>query len=123
MIRIIDFMFHEHSMETPEQYDAWTPEEPAEFDEWVKVLVGIKDGEGHWFQIHVCTYASMSNLKDKHYLFPIPYWESVDSLIRKLDKFILDTLPENLNLDNEHDYGIAMQNLSRYWGWEYGEYK
>jgi len=84
MIRITDLLFYEHTMDTPEQYESWAPEDSAEFEEWIKVLVGLKDGEGHWFQVHVCTYASMSNIKEKIYLFPIPYWESVDSLIEKV---------------------------------------
>ena len=120
MLRITEFLFNDHIMDSPEQYENWKPEDPSEVDEWIKVLVGQSDGEGHWFQVHLCTYAVMANIKEKSSLFPIPYWESVDSLITKLDKFIINTLPDNLDLDNENDYGVAMQNLGKYWSWEYG---
>jgi len=122
MLRVTDFMFNDHALESAAEYDSWQPEDPCYLDEWVKVLVGQEDGEGHWFQVHLCTHASISRIDKKEYLFPVSYWESIDDLIVKLDKYIFDTLPNNLNLENENDYGLAMQNLSKHWHWEYANY-
>ncbi len=122
MLHVTDFLFNDHCMESPEEYDNWEPENPADVDEWIKILVGQREGEGHWFQVHVCTYHAMSSVIDKRYMFPIEYWVSVDDLIDKLDKFISDTLKADLDLENDLDYGIAMENLSKYWLWEYAKY-
>ena len=121
MLRVTDFLFNDHAMESPDQYDSWSPKDPDSFEEWVQVLVGQEDGEGHWFQIHVCSFSTISHIS-KEYLFPIPYWENVDSLIKKLDKFIENTLPDSLNLNDEYHYGLAMENLAKYWCWEYQGY-
>ncbi len=118
-LRVTDFFFNEN---ITEEYESWMPDDPAYVDEWVKVLVGIKEGEGHWFQIHICTFKSMVYSKNKEFIFAIPYWESIENLIAQLDKFILDTLPDNLDLNQDSDYGIAMENLSKYWLWEYERY-
>jgi len=121
MLRVTDFMFNDHTIDSYKGYEVWTPEDAENLNEWVQVLVGTEDGEGHWFQVHVCTYQAMPQLSKKEYLFPIPNWLSVQNLIEKLDKFISDTLPENLNLDNDLDYGLAMENLAKYWYWEYAK--
>ncbi|WP_415894941.1 Imm8 family immunity protein [Neptuniibacter sp. PT34_22] len=121
MIHVTDFVFDDPTIKFTEEYETWQPRDSEYLDEWVQILVGTKKGEGHWFQVHICTYQTMPQLSHKEHLFPIPHWVSVQDLIDKLDKFITDILPDNLNLENDHDYGLAMANLAKYWNWEYAE--
>lgn len=122
-LRIVDFMFNDHIFESTKEYEFWKPDSLDQIDEWVQVLVGTEANNGHWFQIHICTHKAISDIKDKKNLFPISYWVSVDDLISKLDKFIDDVVPKDLNLENETQYSIAMETLSKYWFWEYGGYR
>lgn len=123
MLKITDFIFNDLDFVSEKEYECWSPDDPEYMDEWIKVLVGREEGEGHWFQIHICTFQSMHNIHDKNYLFHIPYWSSIQELTNQLNKFISDTLPKSLNLDEEYDYGLAIENLSKYWFWEYSTYK
>jgi len=57
--------------------------------------------------------------RNKEYLFPIPCWLSVQDLIDRMGEFILDVLSDDLNLNNGLEYGLAFENLARYWCWKY----
>lgn len=119
MLYITDFTFNDHIIESTDGYDNWAPDDPEYFNEWIAVLVGTRAGEGHLFQVNICTHRAIASLDNKKYIFPIPTWVSVSDLIERLDKFISEVLPENLNLDNDLDYGLAMENLGKHWLWEY----
>jgi len=115
MLKINEFFFNDHLLDTPAAYERWQPEDESLIDEWVKVLVGPESGGGHWYQIHICNERALHNIRNKKHIYKIEGWESVDKLIEELESYVNNLFPEIE--DNNQKY----VELSKYWLWEYAK--
>ncbi len=115
MLKINDFLFNDHTIENPCEYDTWEPVDKYDFNEWVKVLVGPESGGGHWYQVHICNHSALKRINDKKYIFTVSSWTNVGSLIEELEKYVNRLFPDGE--DSPHNF----QELSKHWLWEYAK--
>ena len=107
MLEVIDIVINDQN--------SWVPDDPLDFVVSAVITVGEKKA-GNNFYLQLCTPISVKKLADKHDIFIIEKWESIEDLVQKLNSFIEIKLSENVQ---DSDY----ECLDKYWHWEYSNYK
>ncbi|GAA6168385.1 Imm8 family immunity protein [Sessilibacter corallicola] len=92
--------------------EEWIPDDPLDVEFWCRLRIGIKEeNDADNFDVHVATHKAVSRLKDKNYLFVIPYYESWNSVHRCLESVVQQCVGEN--------WLAVCEQLSERFRWEF----
>lgn len=90
----------------------WKPKDPGEVELWIKMGIGQKGKKNETeFTAHIVTGNLVSKLADKSKLIIIPYYDTWNSVQRKIDELIFNHHDEN--------YTMFCERVSKHLKWEY----
>lgn len=105
--------FHVVSIDfdTPEWHD-WRPSDSLDCEVWATATIGDDQGTSY-YQLHICTPASIRRITDKRYCFMIDEFRGVEDLVKRMDEFI------EAKISNKP--GDPFELLAKHWHWEYSK--